>query len=703
MFAAISTTAGDLKPVRCQQLRTMAVYTGRLTLVILLLLAGAGSARDEFCCPRTAIFVPIEMPPQQEHNASGMIGAGWYSALREADILGCPIQYEELSYDGRQMLHKYINAVGEVYEVPPDPDAERAFSKLLDCEYVWQATLTLNSISREVKGWYDEADESGPGDYNQGYVEGNWTLHMQLVNVHFGETVEEGQGTWEGGASGYTSDRVNMVKALARSTFSPIDDIIFEYEHIPWSCNIELEVDSIEAGKEITIDVTEILDHQGGTPKPWQRVVVEVVEGELLNGTLCSDDGKKSAFLVGTEDLQVKYRAPQRCEDKNEKIIVHNSCYWGQEWVRPLRATLPAEKLAEKEVEIYDRKVDKLAVSPAPIKARVGEAVSVNLTDIVDVEGKPMEPHERIMVRVKNGKIANGMPKEDFRVFEVGQGTVNVLYQAPDDFTVAWDSLWIHNACVEGEEFFNIVPGEIITWKPVEITAPPIYARITRTVKRTREENVDSTDVGGVRRVVRTKYHSTHRAAVYCTFEEPERKMYRSGFEIKPWRYLYAVKDCRVMSSTYTSNGDAHHAWYDAAGFRSESRTRSTEYGTPIEPDLSPEGLSIELRIDTAAGGGLIHRVSVPSFNVTFSVETDTESKGEELQGDNVVPKKWKDTHTNEVVFSVGPNVDDRDDCKRVTGGDGLNSMTGRCTETRKSTYVTERETFEWAVYVKKD
>lgn|GEM_PF-2511951 len=682
----------------------MAAYFRKLILFSCLLLIGTGSAQSEFCCTRTAIFVPIEMPPQQEHDATGMIGGAWFSALREGGILDCPIQYEELSYDGRQILHKLINDIGEVYEVHPDPEAERAFTKLLDCEYVWEATLTLNSVTREVKGWNDDPDVNGPGDYNQGYVEGNWTLHIQLVNHHFGETVKEGTVSWDGGASGYTSDRVNMIKALVRSTFSPVDDIIWEYEHIPWSCNIELEVDSIEAGKEVTIDVTEILDHQRGTPRPWQRVVIEVVEGELLNGTLCSEDGKKSAFLVGTGDLHVQYRAPQRCEDRKEKITVYNSCDWGQEWVRPLRVTSEAEKLTEKEVKIYDRKVDQLTVSPEPIKARVGEAVSVNLTDIVDVEGKPMEPHERIMVRVKNGKITNGMTKDAYKVFEVGQGRVTVLYQAPDNFAVASDTLWIHNACVEGEEFFNIIPGDMITQKPVEITAPPIYARITRILETTRERDDDSTDSGGIRRVVRESFQSTHRATSYCTFEEPETELYVSGFEVKPWGYTYPVKDCRVMSSTYTSNGSGYSAVHHVTrGLMRESRNITTEYGTPVGIKPPAEELLIQLRIDTAAGTGLIHRVSVPQFDVTFRVEYHIENTGRMEKDYELVPTGYTDSRTSDVDFPVQPLIHERDSCYRVTGGDGLHSMTGQCTETRKSTYVTEKETFQWAVYVKKE
>jgi len=453
--------------------------------------------------------------------------------------------------------------------------------------------------------------------------------------------------------------------------------------------------------------VTEILDDRGGKPKPWQRLVVEVTDGELLNGTPCSDDGKKSAFLVGSGDLHVQYRAPQRCEDKKEKITIHNSCYWGQELIRPLGATNEADKLTEKEVKIYDRKVDKLTVSPELIKARVGEAVSIILADIVDVEGKPMEPHERLMVRAKNGKISNGMAVGTYSVFEVGQGRVSVLYQAPDDFSVVWDSIWIHNACVEGEEFLNIVPAEIITWKPVEITAPPIYARITRILETTRERDDDSTDVGGIRREVRENLQSTKRATIYCTFEEPETRMYRSGFEIKPWGFVYSVKDCRVMSSTYTGNSSSYHATHHVTGLVGESLEKHLVYGTPVEPNLAPEGLSIELRIDTAAGTGLIHRVAVPTFMITFMVETDIECTGQEQLGIKqdykLVPKNWSDTRTEETDFSIGPGVSDRDGCKKVSGGDGLHSMTGQCTETRKSTYVTERETFEWTVYVMKD
>jgi hypothetical protein len=74
-------------------------------LLLLLLVpvgSSAGQEQEDFCCLRLALFVPIPMPSEQERDASGMISAAWYSALRESNILDCPIVYEELQRDERE-------------------------------------------------------------------------------------------------------------------------------------------------------------------------------------------------------------------------------------------------------------------------------------------------------------------------------------------------------------------------------------------------------------------------------------------------------------------------------------------------------------------------------------------------------------------------------------------------------------------------
>jgi len=303
---------------------------------------------QDFCCPRSALFVPIPMPSEQEYDASGMISAPWYSALRESNILDCPIEYEELSWGGRIDLDKMVEAIGEALGAPPDPKDREAFKKLLDVEYIWKGTLTLNRI-QEVEPGYWEEGYLGKKNYVPGQAYGDWTLHMKLINAHYDVVVKEGQTSWTGSASGTGS---GAVKNLARSVFSPVDDLIYDYEHIPWSCSVDPEKDEISVGDNMSITIKDIKDSKGREPKPWQRIVVKVEKGEITNGTKLGEEGSY-AFLAGDGEVAVEYKSPEDCKDSGtEEVTIYNSCDWGQEWVRPLRVTGKQKEIGEGEFEI---------------------------------------------------------------------------------------------------------------------------------------------------------------------------------------------------------------------------------------------------------------------------------------------------------------------------------------------------------------
>jgi hypothetical protein len=311
--------------------------------------SSAGQEGEDFCCIRLATFVPIPMPSEQEYDASGMISAAWYSALREFKILDCPIEYEQLSWEGRAELDKLIEDIGKVAGAESDPQAREAFNKLLDIEFIWKGTLVLDHID-EIKPGYWEEGYLGKENYVPGEAYGQWTLRMRFINVHYDEVVREGQTSWTGSSSGSESGRV--VKDLARSVFSPVDDIIYDYEHIPWSCEVEPEEDEISVGDDMSITIKDIKDSQGRDPKPWQRIVVKVEKGEITNGTKLEEEGCY-AFLVGDGEVEVEYEAPENCKDSGtEEVTIYNSCDWGQEWVRPLRVTGKKKEIGGGEFEI---------------------------------------------------------------------------------------------------------------------------------------------------------------------------------------------------------------------------------------------------------------------------------------------------------------------------------------------------------------
>ena len=325
----------------------------RVFCVALILFTFTGvSARQEgedFCCIRLVMFVPIAMPAQQESDASGHISNAWSSAINEFDTHDCPIEYEELSWEGRIELDKLVEAIGAVSGASADPKAREAFKNLLDVEYIWKGTLTLNRVDRIEKGYWEKG-YMGKKNYVPQEAYGDWTLHMKLVNVHFDEVVKEGRASWSGNSTGGEMNRA--VKDLARTVFSPVDDILFDYEKIPWKCKVEPEEDEISVGDSMSITIKDIKDSKGREPKPWQRIVVKLEKGEITNGTELGEE-KSYAFLVGDGEVECEYKAPEDCKESGtEEVTVYNSCDWGQEWMRPLRVTLPQKEIGTGEFEI---------------------------------------------------------------------------------------------------------------------------------------------------------------------------------------------------------------------------------------------------------------------------------------------------------------------------------------------------------------
>ena len=288
------------------------------------------------------------MPSVQEYDASGMISAAWYGSLRESNILDCPMVYEELSSEGRIELDELVEAIGEAVGAPSDPQAREALKNLLDVDYIWKGTLTLNRVDEIEPGYWEEG-YLGKKDYVPGQAYGDWTLNMKLVNVQFDEVVQEGSTSWTGSASGSGS---GAIKNLARTVFSPVDDLIYDYEQIPWSCTVEPEEDQQSVGDTMSITIKNIKDPKGREPKPWQRIVVKVERGEITNGVKTFEE-KSYAFLADDGEIEVKYKAPEHCrESGTEKVTVYNSCDWGQEWVRPLGTTAKGKGIGDDEFEI---------------------------------------------------------------------------------------------------------------------------------------------------------------------------------------------------------------------------------------------------------------------------------------------------------------------------------------------------------------
>lgn len=316
-----------------------------LLVVFNLGVSWTAQAEEPICCTRGFAFVPIKMPPEQEYDYSGFINTSFTDGLNWLGMIDCPLICEHFSLEAYQGLQKYIEAVGELSGAPSDSQAQKALKEYLDFEYIWKGTLRLQNIDYIEPGYWEEGYEGEP-DYTGGNAFGHWSFIIELINVHFGEQVEQGSVSWSGGLR----DGLPLIEELASSKFNPLDDLVWDYERIPFTADLKPTRDPIPAGERMIIHVRDVKDDQGRPAKPWQRVAVRVEHGEILNGEY-NEEEDHYVFEVGS-GAQIQYKAPEICEIKREKIEIYNSCWWGQKWLRPLYATGRREKIGQVQFDI---------------------------------------------------------------------------------------------------------------------------------------------------------------------------------------------------------------------------------------------------------------------------------------------------------------------------------------------------------------
>ena len=261
--------------------------TGKYLLLLLLILLPHTTVAQT-CCQRTIAILPI--------GDTGLANAFESPLHRDCAKSDCH-PYDIMSLRGREELERLIEEIGRVSGAPPDPQAQKFFAGFLDLDYLFVGNL----ITSEAEG---------TGEH--------YTLKMQYFDHHHGQVVKQGQTSW----TGFVSDGLDAVRTLA-TTFLPLDELMYNYERIPERASVDPEKNPIMAGKKMTIHVRDIVDNESRSSQPWQRILVKVEKGEILNGT--PQDGYR-VFEVGDGTIDLIYKAPEECRKQTETITIYNSC-----------------------------------------------------------------------------------------------------------------------------------------------------------------------------------------------------------------------------------------------------------------------------------------------------------------------------------------------------------------------------------------
>ncbi|MFP4482197.1 MAG: hypothetical protein ACLFN0_05305 [Thermovirgaceae bacterium] len=167
----------------------------------------------------------------------------------------------------------------------------------------------------------------------------------------------------------------NADAAMKRSV--PLEETLWDFERQPLSCSVTAEKGRIWPGETVKIILDDFRDEKGRQAKDFQRIVVSVREGRILNGDDSQYGFQSRVFRVDGGRIELEYEAPYvwRDEQGRELVTVYNSCDIGKTSVKPLFETARDKKIAEQKLEIRMPEGDHMVINTAFTEKRSSEEV----------------------------------------------------------------------------------------------------------------------------------------------------------------------------------------------------------------------------------------------------------------------------------------------------------------------------------------
>ena len=452
---------------------------------------------EEFCCERSIAFKSVEMPAEQERDVSGFIESKFFEGLNinnnrfecpiqliVKNILGIdyapknPIWQKDLEYVffSELLLNKVDLIVSEEFEEgnfgesprPSEPEGEPNLElggSPRPSESGEEPNIELGGSPRpsepegepnlELGGSPRPSENEGSEThtvYGPNNAWGDYSINIRLVNVQFNETVWEGHTIWNGNAYGATErlpdeTTPNAIKDLGASISPSIDKLIYDYERNPMNCVVKMEQETVSAGEEISISLTNLTDDKGRTPRPWQRLVIRLEQGEITNAVEQGEDKKQWVVLVGEGDVILQYKAPSLCQKEKEILTVFNSCKWGGDG-QPLPGTPPKKKLTSKSFDIIPSQPKDCKIE-VDHKTEYPPYFRLDIKDIINENGKPLPGNLFIAVKADKGSLKGGEFIDGWHVYHTNEGRVTekIQYTPPQCAISESDLIEIAQVC----------------------------------------------------------------------------------------------------------------------------------------------------------------------------------------------------------------------------------------------------------------
>lgn len=129
----------------------------------------------------------------------------------------------------------------------------------------------------------------------------------------------------------------------------PLQNLLREFEQTPVRCAIQPEEITVRSNETREIMLTGF-SGRSGPSKSFNRIVVKVDRGEILNGDPLDWDPDARVFKVGDGEVTVSYSAPASCSEDGDTIHVYNSCDIAKTSLVPLSKTTPRDEIASKKI-----------------------------------------------------------------------------------------------------------------------------------------------------------------------------------------------------------------------------------------------------------------------------------------------------------------------------------------------------------------
>lgn len=133
-----------------------------------------------------------------------------------------------------------------------------------------------------------------------------------------------------------------------------LNPILDEFEKRPATCEVKIPSpeEFCDKGKG-EIVLTGFKDSGGKTSREFNRIVVSIYKGEILNGEDSDYGPDYKVFTVGQGEVKIEYRPPAEKDDGYEWLRVYNSCDILPEKKYPMSRTQPDDLIVDQHFPIF--------------------------------------------------------------------------------------------------------------------------------------------------------------------------------------------------------------------------------------------------------------------------------------------------------------------------------------------------------------